>query len=109
MFNHTRFLIVRLSSIGDILHTTTVARTLKRTYPQCHITWIVSRTEKTARVMAVAPPAGGTPIPLDMAFECFKGLTDDEKNKLRQFVNQHLNANTATNTGTHADTFGTTL
>ncbi len=71
--------------------------------------WIVSRTEKTARVMAVAPPAGGTPIPLDMAFECFKGLTDDEKNKLRQFVNQHLNANTATNTGTHADTFGTTL
>ena len=44
MFNHTRFLIVRLSSIGDILHTTTVARTLKHTYPQCHITWIVSLT-----------------------------------------------------------------
>ncbi len=44
MFNHTRFLIVRLSSIGDILHTTTVARALKHTYPQCHITWIVSRT-----------------------------------------------------------------
>ena len=44
MFNHSRFLIVRLSSIGDVLHATTVAHNLKQAYPQCHITWIVSRT-----------------------------------------------------------------
>lgn len=37
-----RFLIVRLSSIGDVLHATPVARTLKEKYPDCHITWIVS-------------------------------------------------------------------
>ena len=71
--------------------------------------WIVSRTDKTARVLAVAPPTAGVSVPIDMAFECFTNLTDDEKNKLRQIVNQHVNANTTTNTGTHADTFGTTL
>ena len=44
MFNHSRFLMVRLSSIGDVLHATTVAHNLKQAYPECHITWIVSRT-----------------------------------------------------------------
>jgi len=44
MFNNTKFLIVRLSSIGDVLHATPVARTLKENYPNCHITWIVSQT-----------------------------------------------------------------
>ena len=63
--------------------------------------WIVSRTDKTARVLAVAPPAGGAPVPIDMAFECFKDLTDDEKNKLRQIVNQHVHAHTDTNAFGH--------
>ena len=71
--------------------------------------WVLRLTDKTARILAVAPRTGGIPIPIDMAFECFKDLTDDEKNKLRQIVNQHVNANTTINTGTHADTFGTTL
>lgn len=41
-FAHTRFLIVRLSSIGDVLHATTVAHNLKLHYPDCHITWLAS-------------------------------------------------------------------
>ena len=41
-FKHTRFLIIRLSSIGDVLHATTVAHNLKLHEPDCHITWMVS-------------------------------------------------------------------
>lgn len=44
MLSHARILIVRLSSIGDVLHATTVAHNLKQSYPHCHLTWIVSRT-----------------------------------------------------------------
>lgn len=39
-----KYLIIRLSSIGDVLHATTVARNLKKSDPSCHITWMVSRT-----------------------------------------------------------------
>ena len=41
-FEHSRFLIVRLSSIGDVLHATSVAHNLKLHYPSCHITWLAS-------------------------------------------------------------------
>ncbi|WP_110953334.1 lipopolysaccharide heptosyltransferase II [Anaerosinus massiliensis] len=44
MLHNKRILIVRLSSIGDVLHATPVARALKEAYPTCHITWIVSKT-----------------------------------------------------------------
>lgn len=44
MLNNKRILIIRLSSIGDVLHATPVAKALKKTYPACHITWIVSKT-----------------------------------------------------------------
>ncbi|SFT67645.1 ADP-heptose:LPS heptosyltransferase [Selenomonas sp. GACV-9] len=43
----TRILIVRLSAIGDVLHATTVVHNLRRSEPNCHITWLVS------------PPAAG--------------------------------------------------
>lgn len=36
-----RFLIIRLSSIGDVLHCTPVARSLRQAYPAAHITWAV--------------------------------------------------------------------
>lgn len=42
MLNNQRILIIRLSSIGDVLHATPVAKALKEAYPTCHITWIVS-------------------------------------------------------------------
>lgn len=37
-----RILIVRLSAIGDVLHATAVVHNLRRVYPDCHITWLVS-------------------------------------------------------------------
>lgn len=43
MLNNRHILIVRLSSIGDVLHATPVAKALKTTYPTCHITWLVSK------------------------------------------------------------------
>ena len=33
--------IIRLSSIGDVLHCTPVARAIKKAYPSCRLTWIV--------------------------------------------------------------------
>ena len=37
-----RILIIRLSSIGDVLHATSVTQNLKRLCPDCHITWLAS-------------------------------------------------------------------
>ncbi|WP_303104220.1 glycosyltransferase family 9 protein [uncultured Mitsuokella sp.] len=39
---NARILIVRLSAIGDVLHSTSVVHNLKRLCPSCHITWLVS-------------------------------------------------------------------
>ncbi|MDD4320931.1 MAG: glycosyltransferase family 9 protein [Acidaminococcaceae bacterium] len=36
-----KILIIRLSSIGDVMHCTPVAKALKTTWPDCHITWLV--------------------------------------------------------------------
>lgn len=44
MLNNKRILIIRLSSIGDVLHATPVAKALKTACPSCRITWIVSKT-----------------------------------------------------------------
>lgn len=41
MVAERRFLIIRLSSIGDVLHCTPVARSLRQAYPKAHITWAV--------------------------------------------------------------------
>ena len=38
-----KILIVRLSAIGDIVHTVPVAAALRRALPEAHIDWIVSR------------------------------------------------------------------
>src|SRR5271154_1799090 len=35
-----RFLIVRLGSLGDIVHTFPAVAALRRTFPQAHITWL---------------------------------------------------------------------
>ncbi len=39
--NGKRILIVKPSSLGDIIHTLPVVHALKRVYPGCHIGWIV--------------------------------------------------------------------
>lgn len=38
----TRFLIVRLGALGDIVHAVPVAAALRRTYPDARIDWVVS-------------------------------------------------------------------
>lgn len=43
MADATRYLIIRLSSIGDCLHCTPVARELKLAQPDSHITWLVGK------------------------------------------------------------------
>lgn len=44
MLDNKRIIIIRLSSIGDVLHATPVAESLKIAAPNCHLTWIVSKT-----------------------------------------------------------------
>lgn len=46
-------LIIRLSSIGDVIHCTPVARSLKIAYPDCKITWIIG--EVSADLLAYNP------------------------------------------------------
>ncbi len=36
-----KFLIVKFSSLGDVLHTLPAARTLRRRFPKAHIAWVV--------------------------------------------------------------------
>jgi len=38
-----RILIIKQSSLGDIVHTLPVAHALKRCFPDCHIGWVVER------------------------------------------------------------------
>jgi heptosyltransferase-1 len=38
-----RILIVKPSSLGDVVHTLPVVHAIKRTHPSCHIAWIVQR------------------------------------------------------------------
>ena len=46
-------LIIRLSSIGDIIHCTPVARSLKLAWPNCKITWLVG--EVSAELIKLNP------------------------------------------------------
>jgi len=43
-------LIIKLSSIGDVVMTTSVAETLRREYPSAHIAWIVEEKSKDALI-----------------------------------------------------------
>ncbi|PID72782.1 MAG: ADP-heptose--LPS heptosyltransferase [Desulfobulbus propionicus] len=38
-----RILIIKQSSLGDVIHTLPVAHAIKRTYPSCHIGWVVEQ------------------------------------------------------------------
>jgi lipopolysaccharide heptosyltransferase I len=41
-----KILIIRLSSIGDILHCTPVVKSLKAAWPKCQITWLVGEASQ---------------------------------------------------------------
>ncbi len=42
--NHKRLLIIKPSSLGDVVHGLPVVHAIKRTYPQCYVAWIVQRS-----------------------------------------------------------------
>lgn len=46
MLNNKKILIVRLSSIGDTIHTLPMVYSLKKTYPNCKIGWVVESKAK---------------------------------------------------------------
>jgi heptosyltransferase I len=56
-----RVLIVKPSSLGDVVHTLPVVHAIKRTYPSCHIGWIV---QQTFRAILDHDPAVGEVIPI---------------------------------------------
>lgn len=53
MLQNKRLAIIRLSSVGDVLHCTPVARAIKKFEPSCHITWVVGQV--SADVLAGNP------------------------------------------------------
>lgn len=46
MLNNKKILIIRLSAIGDTIHTLPMIYVLKKKYPECQIGWIVSSKAK---------------------------------------------------------------
>ena len=46
MLNDKKILIVRLSAIGDTIHTLPMISALKSTYPTCQIGWVVESKAK---------------------------------------------------------------
>lgn len=44
MLDGARVLIIKPSSLGDVVHTVPVAHAIKRRHPTCHIGWVVQRT-----------------------------------------------------------------
>ena len=40
-----RVVLVKLSSLGDVVHALPVAATVKRRAPDAHLTWVVERRE----------------------------------------------------------------
>lgn len=39
--NHKKILIIKMSSLGDVIHALPSLYVLRKTYPRCHITWAV--------------------------------------------------------------------
>jgi heptosyltransferase-1 len=76
----TRFLIVRLGALGDIVHAVPVAAALRRTFPQAQIDWVVSAKHEeilgfvsgvTSRIV-VRPSFGGTGLSLPAAIRAIR-------------------------------------
>ena len=53
MLTNARIALIRLSSVGDVLHCTPVARAIKKAAPACHLTWVVGKV--SAGVLANNP------------------------------------------------------
>ncbi|MBU0650506.1 lipopolysaccharide heptosyltransferase II, partial [bacterium] len=51
--NNNKILIIKLGSIGDVIHTLPIAEILKTTYPDCQIDWLVEK--KSANLLEENP------------------------------------------------------
>ncbi len=58
-----RILIVKPSSLGDVVHTLPLAHAIKRTYPSCHIGWIV---QEAFRAILENDPAIDAILPISI-------------------------------------------
>jgi ADP-heptose:LPS heptosyltransferase len=58
-----RILIVKPSSLGDIVHTLPLAHAIKRCFPSCYVGWIV---QKTFRAILESDPAVDEIIPISI-------------------------------------------
>src|ERR1700741_3673785 len=77
--NRKRFLIVRLTALGDILHTVPAVAALRAAHADAKIDWVVER--KWAPVLE-GSPALNEVIPFDRhsvwgAFECVQSLREN--------------------------------
>ncbi len=59
----TRILIVKPSSLGDVVHTLPLVHAIKRCFPTCHIGWIV---QKTFSAILESDPAVDEIIPISI-------------------------------------------
>src|ERR1700688_3205711 len=74
-----RFLVVRLTALGDILHTVPAVAALRAAHPRANIDWVVER--KWAPVLE-GSPAINEVIPFDRrsvlgAIECIRRLREN--------------------------------
>jgi heptosyltransferase I len=76
MLDGKRVLIIKPSSLGDVVHTVPVAHAIKRRYPTCHIGWVVQRTFRAIlecdpavdEIIPVFIPSTSDPLALRGAF-----------------------------------------
>jgi heptosyltransferase-1 len=61
--SHKRILIVKPSSLGDVVHTLPIAHALKRCFPSCHVGWIV---QENLRAILENDPAIDEIIPISI-------------------------------------------
>lgn len=70
-------LIIRLSSIGDVIHCTPVARSLKMSWPDCKITWLIG--EVSAELLKYNPYVDEIIVWSREKFEKYLGRFEFEK------------------------------
>ena len=73
-----RLVLIRLSAVGDIVHTWPLARALREAEPSCHLTWVV---EEPFRPLVENLPASASPgsiVPTgDPTRFFFRGTTEE--------------------------------
>ncbi|MDQ7781685.1 MAG: glycosyltransferase family 9 protein [Desulfomonilaceae bacterium] len=92
-----RILIVKPSSLGDVVHTLPVVHAIKRTYPSCYIGWIVQKSfsailESDPAVDEIIPisiPSTSDPLAARGAFMRAAVATVRTVSRLRKLFREH--------------------